>query len=338
VGERWRSSSSIPNRNAKVRQKAEVARIAERQWGRVRWDQLISAGVWKASISHWIEDGYLHFVHPRVYAVGHMSGSIEAELAGALLYAGPGAMLSHETAAWWWELTDREPRTIEVSTPRRCRSLPRCGSRRPVRVHARRKLDRVWNRGLPVTTVAQTLLDFASVNSFRRIRYALANADYRRLLDIEALEEVAGRGRPGSKALGRALAKHLPELGFTRSEFERRMLELCESAGLPIPEVNARVCGMTVDALWPEQRVVVEVDGEGNHGTPAQIARDHDRDLRLRAAGFTVLRYAWGQLQRRPDLVAADLRRALGLPDRPSVRDRSPGRARPRTARRPRPA
>jgi hypothetical protein len=337
VGERWRFGSSIPNQNAKVRQRAEIARIAERQWGRVRWDQLISAGVWKPTISHWIDEGYLRPVYPRVYAVGHTAAGIEADLVAALLYAGPGAMLSHETAAWWWELTDREPRMIEVSTPRRCRSLPRSGSRRGVRVHGRRTLDRVWHRKLPVTSVPQTLLDFASANSFRRIRYALANADFRRLLDVEAVQSVAGRGRPGSDALVRALAKHLPELGFTRSEFERRMLELCESAGLPIPEVNVRVCGMTVDALWPEQRVVVEVDGEGNHGTAAQIARDHDRDLRLRAAGFTVLRYAWGQLKRRPDQVAEDLRRALGLSDRPSVPDRLPDRARPRTGhRRPR--
>ena len=276
--------------------------------------------MWKATISHWIDEGYLHLVYPRVYAVGHTLVSTEAELAAALLYAGPGAMLSHDTAAWWWGLTDREPRMIEVSTPRRCRPVSGRGSRRSVRVHRRRTLDRVWHRSLPVTTVAQTLLDFASVNSFRRVRYALANADYRRLLDVEAVESVAGRGRPGSDTLRRALAKHLPELGFTRSEFERRMLELCESAGLPIPEVNAVVGGMTVDAMWRDQRVIVELDGKGNHGTQAQIARDHDRDLRLRALGFTVLRYAWEQLKRRPDLVLTDLRRALGLKHRPPDR------------------
>lgn len=265
----------------------------------------------KSTVSRWVAEGYLHLVCPRVYAVGHPAGGIEGDLAAALLYAGPGAMLSHETGAWWWELTDREPRVIDVSTPRQCRSLTGHG-RHAIRVHGRRTLDRVWHRRLPVTTVAQTLLDFASVNSFRRVRYALANADFRRLLEVEAIESVSGRGRPGSGTLRRALNKHLPELGFTRSEFERRMLELCESAGLPIPEVNVVVGGMTVDALWRDQRVIVELDGKGNHGTPAQIARDHDRDLRLRALGFTVLRYAWEQLKRRPDLVLTDLRRALG--------------------------
>lgn len=321
MGERCGLSSAPPNLIRKVPQqragRREIACIAARQWGRVRWDQVLSAGVSRARASQWLAEGYLHPVYPRVYAVGHPGGDIEADLAAALLYAGPGAMLSHETAAWWWGLADREPRTVDVSTPRECRSVM-ARRRRAVRVHGRRTLDRVWHRRLPVTTVAQTLLDFAAANSFRRVRYALANADYRRLLDIEALESVAGRGRPGSDILRRALDKHLPGLGLTRSEFERRMLELCESAALPIPEVNAVVGGMTVDALWRDQRVIVELDGKGNHGTPAQIARDHDRDLRLRALGFTVLRYAWEQLTRRPDLVLSDLRRALGLQHRPS--------------------
>ncbi len=169
------------------------------------------------------------------------------------------------------------------------------------------------HRSLPVTAIAQTVLDFASVASFRRVRHALAELDYRRALDLDAIEGVLGRGRPGCELLRRAIAEHRPEMAYTRSEFERRFLELCEAAGLPIPKFNASVCGFKVDALWREQRVVVELDGRGNHGTAAQIARDHERDLRLRAAGFTVLRYSWRQLTDRRELVLADLRRALEL-------------------------
>lgn len=312
--QRCRSTPAIRNWNSIVRgPRAEVAQIAARQWGRIRWDQLISVGVDRTKISRWVADAYLHPVYPRVYGVGHTAAGIEADLVSGVFYAGPGAMLSHETAAWWWKLTDREPQAIDVSTPRARKSLPG-GRHRAIRVHGRRVVERVWHRHLPVTTVEQTLLDFASSASFRRVRYALAEADYQRLLRHDAVKDILGRGRPGSKRLARALASHRPELAYTRSEFERRFVELCEWGGLPIPEFNVKVLGLTVDALWRKERVVIELDGKQGHGTPAQIARDHERDLRLRAMGFTVLRYAWGQINRRRALVVADVRRALGLP------------------------
>jgi very-short-patch-repair endonuclease len=81
---------------------------------------------------------------------------------------------------------------------------------------------------------------------------------------------------------------------------------------LPLPEVNVRLAGWMVDALWPEQRVVVELDGHQNHRSPAQIERDRRKDLELRAAGFIVLRYTWTQVIQQPGLVIADLRAALG--------------------------
>lgn len=298
-------------RNGNVR--AEVAAIAANQWGTVRRDQLISLGIDRNKVARWVDEGYLHRMHPRVYAVGHKITGIEAELVSVLFYAGPGAALSHETAAWWWELTDRQPRSIEVSTPMRRTSLPRRGSQRRVKVHSRRPVDRVWHRRLPVSAVPQTLLDFASVATFGRVRYALAEADYRRLLDFPAVEEILGRGRAGSDVLRRAVAKHQPALAYTRSEFERRFVALCEESRLPIPKFNVRLFGMTVDALWREQRVVVELDGIQGHSTPAQIARDHARDLRLRTAGYTVLRYTWGQITSHRDLIVADVRRALEL-------------------------
>src|SRR5437763_13157135 len=131
----------MPNPGAKVR----VAAVAEQTCGRIHWTQLRRLGIAKCTIAEWTDDGYLHPRHPGVYAVGHCSGPIEADLAEALLYAGPGAMLSHQTAAWWWQLTDRRPSDIHVSTPRRCR--PRPG----IKVHGRRHLPRVWHNDLTVT-------------------------------------------------------------------------------------------------------------------------------------------------------------------------------------------
>jgi very-short-patch-repair endonuclease len=88
---------------------------------------------------------------------------------------------------------------------------------------------------------------------------------------------------------------------------EERFLELCAAAGLPLPEVNARVGGMTVDALWSDHQLVVELDGAAAHGGWAAIERDREREMTLRARGFQIVRYTWDQIVGRGTDVVADL-------------------------------
>ncbi len=285
--------------------RAKVVRLADLQLGRVSWRQLRELGVSERRISHWIRDGYLRRVLPRVYAVGHVAESVEGELIAAVLYAGQGAMLSHATALWWYGLIEARPMRIEVSTPRKCASLE------GVEVHARRKVELVHHRRLAVTTVSQALLDFASVALEQSVVRALAEADFRRMLRPAELEAIWGCGRPGSRTLRRALRRHTPELARTRSELERAFHDLCRRGGIPPCMINQRLCGITVDAFWPEFGVVVELDGVQGHATPAQIARDRERDLRLRAAGYVVIRYSYGQVMYQSDAVLADLHAAL---------------------------
>jgi predicted transcriptional regulator of viral defense system len=270
--------------------------------------QLRDLGLSHDTIPRWVKEGYLHRVHPGVYAVGHRAPTPEGDLSAALLYAGPGAMLSHATAAWWLGLIDKQPRTIHVSTPRRCRS------RRGLHVHAERSCDRFWHNGLTVTTVAQTLLDYASVVSFDRVRRALAEADYKRLLELDQLKAVLGHGRRGSANLRKALERHQPKLAMTRSRLEEAFVVLCESACIPLPEVNVVIEGWTVDALWRRERLVVELDGHKNHSSPAQIERDRQKELHLRAAGLRVNRYTRMQLTDEAALVAQDVLRSLRAP------------------------
>jgi len=249
-----------------------------------------------------------------VYAVGHAAPSVEGALSEALLYAGHGAMLSHATALWWYGILDRRPFRTDVSTPSNARSLRR------ITVHGRRHLERQWHRGLPITTVAQALLDFAAAAPFNRVRYAVAQAEYHELLDLAAIRSILGRGKPGSTKLRRAVRRHLPQLARTRSEMERKFLALCERGGIPIPEVNVLIGRDLADVLWRDARVVVELDGLGGHRTKAQIDSDRRKDLRLRAAGYTVLRYTWDQVTEEPGLVLADLRLVLSPPGRSAAR------------------
>jgi hypothetical protein len=288
-----------------MRNAIAIQRLADRQWGRVSAAQFAALGVDRTVVKRWTASGYLRVVLPRVYAVGHCAPSIEADVTAAVLYAGPGAMLSHATALWWRGLIDQPPRTIDVSTPRRCRSL------RGIRVYARRGCERVWHKRVPTTTVEQALLDYASVASLERVRYALANADYHKVLDVPALQVIAGKG---SARLHTALKRHEPKLARTRSPLERVFLPFCERAGIPTPDINEWIEGVLVDAVWWEQRVVVELDGEPNHSSWAQIQRDRSNELKLRAARFDVRRYGWAQLDDEPVLVEDDLKRGLGMP------------------------
>lgn len=302
MSERWPVTYTPRKSQAKVR----VAAVAAPQGGVVSWAQLRELQVAEPTISRWTTDGYLHPYFPTVYAVGHSNLSLEGRLHAALLYAGPGAALSHTTAAWWWQLTDAEPRTIHVSTPGRRCPQPN------LKIHGRRTTVQTINhKRLPVTTVAQTLLDYASRATIHETRRALAEADYQRVLDPIAVQSILGRGAPGSATLRKAWDQHQPKLAHSRSELEQAFLELCERADLPLPSLNAKVAGLTVDALWPEHRVIVELDGTQGHATTAQLHRDRNRDLRLRAAGYIVLRYTWAQITQQPDEVILDLAAAL---------------------------
>ena len=260
----------------------------------------------EASISRALAAGRLHRIHPRVYAVGHRALPIQGRLTAALLYARPGAALSHTTAGWWWGLLHERPRVIHVASQLHHRSLPE------VKVHRPRNLKRVVHRGLPVTLVARTLLDLASTLPAHSLRRALAEAEFLRLFDWAEAEAALARGQPGSAALREAIRRHRPELARTRSVLEERFLTLCETFEIPMPAVNARVCGFFVDALWRDAGLVVELDGRVAHELPARISADRHRELTLRRAGYRVIRYSWEQVTRQPDRVAEDLSDALG--------------------------
>ena len=116
---------------------------------------MLEAGVGRATVARWVQAGRLHRLYPGVYALGHTKLRDEAWLAAALLYAGKGSALSHKTGGWWLQMIHPKPTRIDISTPTRRSSL------QALNLHHPRHLDRVFHRGLPVTSPARTLLDIA---------------------------------------------------------------------------------------------------------------------------------------------------------------------------------
>lgn len=278
--------------------------LVAQQYGRITWAQLKALGASDGTLGTWSRSGYLTRVLPKVYAVGHMAPSREADLWAAVLYAGPGAMLSHASAAHHRCLIIYPPDVIHVSTPReKIKSI-----KGVLTVHAQRELELSSYQGIPTTTNAQTVLDLAAKRSdFKLVRRALAVLDYRDELDLRQLEAICGKGRAGSRALRSALEVHQPELAHTNGELEDAFLQLCERFGLQVPLCNRWMYGFPVDAYWPEPNLIAEVDGLPSHSKPAQLRRDRRKELTLREHGHRVVRYDWTLVKNASEEVYEDL-------------------------------
>jgi hypothetical protein len=289
------------------RAKVRVARVAARHQGRISNAQLRALGVSRASVWVWVRAGYLHPRLPEVFAVGHCARTVESDLWEAILYAGPGAALSHGTAAWWRGLIDFPVRPIHVATPRRRRSLP------GIAVHCRRAgVRRGEHAGMPITSIPQTLLDLAALEQLKLVRRALANLDFAHSLHSPAIRAICGRGRPGSAALRWAIDNYEPLFARTQSPFEDDYVLACETLDIPKPDrLSDRVLGIPCDAIYDDPMLIVELDGTGNHHSPAQIRRDHRNDKTLRDAGWMVLRYTTDQLELDARGIRAEILREL---------------------------
>lgn len=228
----------------------------------------------------------------------------------AAVYAGgPGAAVSHRSAAARWAVLRELPGApVEVITAERSRK-PAAG----IVLHRTRRLHRVevTNReGIPITTVARTLLDLADIVGEYELGRAAHEAQVLRILSLSSLSAALGRanGRRGAATL-RALLEEPP--APTRSELEDRFLALCRDAGLPSPEVGVYLAGMEVDFLWHRRRLVVEVDGFAFHGTRTAFERDRRRDATLARAGHRVARFSWRQVTASPGEVSTTVRALL---------------------------
>ncbi len=131
---------------------------------------------------------------------------------------------------------------------------------------------------------------------------------------VKPYELVAAIERAGPRRGVRALTALINDnaSGYTRSQAERLLRRLIREAALPEPRFNVRFQKYELDAVWPDQRLVLEVDGYSYHGHRAQFESDRRKDLALTAAGYTVIRVTWRQLCSEPLAVVAVIATALG--------------------------
>ena len=160
--------------------------------------------------------------------------------------------------------------------------------------------------GIPVTTVARTLLDLAAVETEDRLERALSEAERRLLADHTPLTELFRR-HPRAKGIA-TLRGLTPDATVTRSRFERDFLVFCDRHRIQSPQMNIALLGFTVDAYWPHANLVAELDGYDFHSTRRPFEQDRERDRALLLAGITTTRITWRVMSRKPRKLAADLR------------------------------
>jgi very-short-patch-repair endonuclease len=227
-----------------------------------------------------------------------------------VLASGPNAHLSHQSAGHLHGVLPYLPRpqsrhvTVVARNP---------GRRRGIVVHRVASLQHsevTRQAGIPVTTLARTILDLACELSHGNLEQAIAEGfACNRLTRGKLLRQLDLR--PGHRGAARVRAQLDGTPARTRSRPERRLLVAVRQAGLPEPEVNAPFGRWEVDLLWRSPGLAVEVDGYPSHSSPRAFERDHRKTAELQDAGLQVLRFTGDQI--RNDVVAAVARIATRL-------------------------
>jgi very-short-patch-repair endonuclease len=232
----------------------------------------------------------------------------------AVLASGPGAVLSHWSAAALWMIRPNSRSRVDVTVLHRSRSSRAiCRHVSQVPPDERTIMDEI-----PVTSVPRTTFDLAATEDVDTVVSMLREAEYRNLWDRLSLWDLLERypGKRGSRKVRAALERLKEEpSGRKRSKFEERFSPFLRRHRLPLPRYNDWVLAggrrYQVDCLWPGTNQIVELDGWAAHKSRSAFRDDRARDRRLKVAGYSVTHITWNQLDDEPEAIAADLRALL---------------------------
>jgi hypothetical protein len=284
---------------------AQIAHLASRQRGYATRRQLFALGESRDAVDYRVKVGRLIPDFAGVYGVGHLSKDPVDRAFGAVLACGDGAVLSHQSAATLWGIYRHWRRPLHVTAP-----SGHC--RKGIVVH-RAKLhprDRTRQLGLPVTSPARTLLDNAPRLTEKALTRAVNDLLRQGFLNRSDLVELLIRccRHPGARLL-RPFAHSTR--GPTRSEFEDAFHAFTERFDLPDALVNTHLHGFEVDAYFPEEGLVVELDGWDFHSSQLSFRSDREQDAALLERGIVTVRITWDRLIDTPGREARRLRAIL---------------------------
>jgi hypothetical protein len=291
---------------------AEV--LARAQHNVITHAELRALGLSTSAIDRRTRAGRLHRKYSEVFAVGRPDLTLDGAFLAAVRACGPRAKLGRLSALRKYELRNGGTYRIDVIAPRSIKPKPGIRLHRPLFLD---DLDTTEIDGIPITTVAQTLLDVAAPSYRLNVAKLLHEAAVRELLDMRAIWSVLARNprAPGARRLEEALREEVP---FTRSGLEDAALALFRSLSVPEPECNLWVSDgdrlVEVDFVWREFGLIVEVDGLRYHGTRWRRRQDAAKTAALRAQGWTVHRFTDVEINGTPAHVASTVLAAMFRP------------------------
>jgi very-short-patch-repair endonuclease len=178
--------------------------------------------------------------------------------------------------------------------------------------------ERTVLAGIPTTSAARAVLDLAAYKGAAAAESALREMEYLGVYGPVSLPALLERyPRHKGTPIVRVCLERLADDpgGRIRSDLEELFLPFLDAHRIPRPRLNAWLSidddRFQVDCLWPDARLIGELDGFKSHGTKRAFRKDRRRDRRLGARGFTVIRITEDQLETESAEVAADLRRLL---------------------------
>jgi predicted transcriptional regulator of viral defense system len=292
---------------------SRLAHAVVRQHGNVRTSQVHRLGASDRVIRRRREQGLLIAVHRGVYRHAAVHPDTRARLHAAVLAGGPAAVASHRSAARLHQLRGVPLGRPEITVPGT--RLPRHRGITLHRSNLLEALDVTSIDGIPVTTLARTLLDLGAVVPFEVVELAAQDALVEQRTSttelICTLERVGRRGRRGTAALRAVVAASLPADGVD-SRLELALLRLVESCPVPPPVLQHEIVvagggRYRLDEAWPDLRIAVEADGRRWHSTRRDFERDLARVRAITAAGWSHYRYGWADVHQHAPRVRAEL-------------------------------
>lgn len=281
---------------------AVIARLATAAKGIVTRDELRAAKVTKREIETRIKRGTLIREYPGVYRVGHRAPNVEASYLAAVKACGVGALLSGLSAAFLLGLIKGKAPRPEVTAPK-----PR---RFAARTSPRVCRDRIVWRGIPVTSVARTLIDIAPRLSMEDLARACHEAGVKHGTTPRQVERLLRPNTPGAAKLRAVLRGDVKVL---LSKLEKKFMERLKDASLPLPETNRPAGGRRVDCRWPQHNLTVELDSYTYHQSRHAWEQDREREREAHARGDQFRRYTWGDVFDRPVRMITELSQLLTL-------------------------